>query len=41
MLTEGLAWSVQLWVESITLAGIAGWLLSYLFLPPRASDDRL
>jgi hypothetical protein len=41
MLTEGLAWSIHLWVGSITLAGIAGWLLSYLLLPPRASDDRL
>jgi len=41
MLTEGLAWSVHLWVGSIMLAGLAGWLLSYLLLPPRASDDRL
>jgi hypothetical protein len=41
MLTEGIAWSVHLWVGSIVLAGIAGWLLSYLLLPPRSSEDRL
>ncbi len=41
MLTEGIAWSVHLWVGSIMLAGIAGWLLSYLLLPPRLSEDRL
>ena len=39
MLTEGVAWSVHLWVGSIMLAGIAGWLLSYLLLPPRSSED--
>jgi hypothetical protein len=33
MLTEGIAWSVHLWVGSIMLAGIAGWLLSHLLLP--------
>lgn len=41
MLAEGIAWSVHLWVGSIMLAGIAGWLLSYLLLPPRSSEDRL
>lgn len=41
MLTEGIAWLVHLWVGSIMLAGIAGWLLSYLLLPPRSSEDRL
>ena len=39
MLTEGIAWSVHLWAGSIMLAGIAGWLLSYLLLPPRSSED--
>jgi hypothetical protein len=38
MLTDGVAWSVHLWVGSIVLAGIAGWLLSYLLLPPRSSE---
>ena len=37
MLTEGIAWSIHLWVGSIVLAGIAGWLLSYLSLPTRSS----
>jgi len=37
LLTEGIAWSVHLSVGSIVLAGITGWLLSYLVLPPRSS----
>ena len=41
MLPEGIAWSVHLWLGSIMLAGIAGWLLSHLLLPPRSSEDRL
>jgi hypothetical protein len=36
MLTEGLAWSIHLWTGSIVYAGIAGWLLSYLAVPPRS-----
>jgi len=39
MLTEGIAWSIHLWVGSIMLAGLAGWLLSYLLLLPRSSED--
>jgi len=39
MLTEGIAWSVHLWVGSIMLAGIAGWLLSCILLPPRSSEE--
>ena len=39
MSTEAIAWSVHLWVGSIVLAGIAGWLLSYLLLPPRSSEE--
>jgi hypothetical protein len=34
ILTEGIAWSVHLWAGSIVLAGLAGWLLSYLLIPP-------
>ena len=41
MSTEGIAWSVHLWVGSIVLAGIAGWLLSYLLLPPRSLEAAL
>lgn len=37
LLTEGIAWSVHLSVGSIVLAGITGWLLSYLVVPPRSS----
>ena len=39
MLTEGMAWSVHLWTGSVVLAGIAGWLLSYLLLPPRSLEN--
>jgi hypothetical protein len=39
-LTEGIAWSVHVWTGSIVLAGIAGWLLSYLLLPPRSLEMR-
>jgi hypothetical protein len=31
---KGLWWSVHLWAGSIVLAGLAGWLLSYLVVPP-------
>ncbi|HET8576507.1 MAG TPA: hypothetical protein VFO18_05375 [Methylomirabilota bacterium] len=37
-LTQGIAWSVHLWAGSIVLAGVAGWLLSYLLLPSRGKD---
>ena len=37
-LTEGVAWSVHVWTGAIVLAGIVGWLLSYLLLPPRSPD---
>jgi hypothetical protein len=37
LLTEGIAWSVHLSVGSIVLAGITGWLLGDLVLPPRSS----
>jgi hypothetical protein len=33
-LGDGLAWSVHLWTGSIALAGTAGWLASYLAVPP-------
>lgn len=38
IVTEGIAWSVHLWTGSIMLAGLTGWLLSYLVLPPGSSD---
>jgi hypothetical protein len=34
LVTEGVGWSVHLWAGSIVLAGIVGWLLSYVRLPP-------
>lgn len=38
MVTEGIRWSVHLWTGSIMLAGLTGWLLSYLVLPSRSWD---
>jgi hypothetical protein len=40
VLTEGVAWSVHVWTGAVVLAGIAGWLLSYLILPPRSLERR-
>jgi hypothetical protein len=33
-LTGGIGWSLPLWSGTILLAGVVGWLLSYLLLPP-------
>jgi hypothetical protein len=32
--TTGIWWSIHLWLGSVALAGITGWLLSYVALPP-------
>lgn len=37
---EGLAWSTQVIMGSILLAGLTGWLVSYLVLPPSDNWDR-
>lgn len=40
---KGWWWSVHLWTRAIGLAGLVGWLLSYLILPPQepqAEHDR-
>jgi hypothetical protein len=34
IVTQGLDWSVHLWTGSIVLAGVVGFLLSYLLIPP-------
>ncbi|TSC89285.1 MAG: hypothetical protein G01um10143_666 [Parcubacteria group bacterium Gr01-1014_3] len=36
MLTEGTWMSIHLWTGSIVIAGIVGWLMSYLAVPPRS-----
>jgi hypothetical protein len=38
--TKGLWWSVHLWTGSILLAGVVGWLLSYLVAPPPEPEPR-
>jgi hypothetical protein len=43
LLMKGWWWSVHLWTGAVALAGLVGWLLSYLILPPRepqAEHDR-
>ena len=37
---NGIVWTIHLWAGSIVLAGIVGWLLSYLALPPRENPVR-
>jgi hypothetical protein len=37
--TTGIWWSVHLWLGSVALAGITGWLLSYVALPPAVPGD--
>jgi hypothetical protein len=34
LLLKGFWWSVHLWTGAIMLAGLTGWLLSYLIVPP-------
>ena len=35
--TGGVMWSTHVWVGVVVFAGVAGWLLSYLMLPPRVT----
>jgi hypothetical protein len=37
--TTGIWWSVHLWLGSVAVAGITGWLLSYVALPPAMPGD--
>ena len=37
--TDGIWWSVHLWTGSIAIAGMVGWLLSYVFLPPSRRSE--
>jgi hypothetical protein len=39
-LTEGIVWSIHLWLGSCILAGVAGFLLSYLLVGPQSSGER-
>jgi hypothetical protein len=34
LLTGGVWWSVHMWTGNIVVAGLVGWLVSYLILPP-------
>jgi len=38
--TVGIGYSPHLWMGVIVFAGVVGWLLSYLVLPPRAVVGR-
>ena len=39
-LTDGVWWTVHLWSGTILLAGFAGWLLSYAFVPQQMAGER-
>ena len=38
--TTGIWWSIHLWLGSVVIAGIAGWLLSYVAAPPAPGAAR-
>lgn len=38
-LTGGVWWTVHLWAGAILLSGVAGWLLSYAFVPPQIAEE--
>src|SRR2546421_2317997 len=35
----GIAWTIHLWLGSTIVTGIAGWLLSYLLIPPQVPGE--
>lgn len=37
-LTAGVSWSAPMWAGAIVIAGIAGWLLSFVAALPRAAS---
>jgi hypothetical protein len=39
LMTEGTHWTIHMWAGIVVEAGIAGWLLSYLALPPTMPDE--
>jgi hypothetical protein len=39
ILTDRVWWSVHVWTGSVLLAGIVGWLVSYVLVAPRASAE--
>ena len=38
-LTTGVNWTIHLWLGSTVVAGVAGWFLSYLLVPPRLPGE--
>jgi hypothetical protein len=40
MLTDGIWWSIHFWLGAIVVSGAAGWLLSYLLVPPVVFEPR-
>ena len=37
--TTGISWTIHLWLGSTVAAGIAGWLLSFLLVPPQIPEE--
>jgi Tol biopolymer transport system component len=39
--TGGIGWTIHMWTGAIVIAGLIGWLLSYLVVPPVRADHRV
>ena len=40
MVTQGIIWSIHLWLGSCVMAGIVGLVLSYLLAPPQGPVEQ-
>ena len=36
----GIVWSIHLAVGSVLVSGIAGWLISYVMIPPKMPNEQ-
>jgi len=39
LIFQGIVWTIHLWLGTIFLAGVVGWALSYLLIPPQSVSD--
>jgi len=39
-ITMGIVWSIHLAVGSVLVSGIAGWLISYVMIPPKMPNEQ-
>ncbi len=40
-LTKGIAWSIHLWLGALIMAGLGGWLVSFLFVSVRSTEREM